>query len=100
MASASRRRAVAAHRRPAASRTLVRVEIRTSKGDSGLIKALADALRREPNRARAIRSILERALIVRDSKTLFDVFGSHLPDTAISGVFDQPRQRRRRKVVL
>ena len=51
-------------------------------------------------RPKAIRSTLEKELIEPDVKTAFDVFGSDLPDDAFTGVFDQPRQQRWRKVNL
>lgn len=78
----------------------MRVEVQASKFDSGLIKTIADTLRGDPKRAKSLRSTLAKALIDPEVKTAFDVFGSDLPDEAFSGVFDQPRPKNWRKVVL
>ena len=80
------------HRHRAVARGLVRVEVQAAKGDTGLIRALAETLRGEPERAKTLRSTLEQALADPEVKTAFDVFGSDLPDEAFADVFDQPRQ--------
>jgi len=101
VASTSQRKATRAHRRRAAARGLVRVEVQAAKRDAGLIRALAETLRGRPEEAAALRLKLAKALPVRpDVKTAFDVFGSELPDEAFAGVFDQPRQRNWRDVDL
>jgi hypothetical protein len=100
MASKSQRRATRTHRRRAAARGFVRVEVQAPKKDAGLIRALAKTLRGQADEAEALRSTLAKALIHPDVKTAFDVFGSELPDEAFAGVFDQPRPRAWRKVDL
>ena len=100
MASKSQRKATSTHRRRAAARGLVRVEVQAPKKDAGLIRALAETLRGKPERAAALRSILARALIHPEVKTAFEIFGSELPDEAFAGVLDQPRQRDWREVNL
>ncbi len=100
MASKSQRNATTAHRRRAAARGLVRLEVQAPKRDAGLIRAVAETLRGEPERAKALRSILENTLVSPAVKTAFDVFGSDLPDQAFAGVFDQPRQKGWREVDL
>jgi hypothetical protein len=100
MASKSQIRATRAHRRRAAARGLVRVEVQAAKGDAGLIRAVAETLRSNPEQAGALRSTLEKALTDSEVKTAFDVFGSGLPDEVFGGVFDQPRHRRWREVKL
>jgi len=100
MASKSQRKATSAHRRRAAARGLVRLEVQAPKKDAGLIRAVAETLRNEPEKARALRSTLERTLIEPDVKTAFDVFGSELADKAFAGVFDQPRERSWRRIRL
>lgn len=80
----------AGHRRIPARGT-VRLQIQAPEGDTQLIRALAETLRGEPKRARILRATLKNALIVADAKTVFDVFGSELPDEAFADVFDQPR---------
>jgi hypothetical protein len=100
MASKSQRKATRAHRRRAAARGLVRIEVQAPKKDAGLIRALAETLRSKAAKAETLRSTLAQALMDPDVKTAFDVFGSELPDEAFAGVFDQPRQRDWRKVDL
>jgi hypothetical protein len=98
--SKSQRKATNSHRRRAAARGLVRIEVRTPRSDADLVRALAETLRGEPEKARALRSVLEKELIEPEVKTAFDVFGSDLPDEAFTGVFDQTRQQHWRKVNL
>jgi hypothetical protein len=98
MASRSQRRATRTHRRRAAARGLVRVEVQAHKQDADLIRALAETLRTKPQQAAALRSALASKLIHPEIKTAFDVFGSELPDEAFTGVFDQLRQRDWREV--
>ncbi len=100
MATTSQKKASTTHRRRAAARGLVRVEFQAAKGDTGLIRALAETLRGESERAKSLRSTLEQALIDPEVKTAFDVFGSDLPDEAFAGIFDQPRQKGWREVKL
>lgn len=100
MATKSQRKATRAHRRRAAARGLIRVEVQAARKDAGLIRALAETLRNKSERADALRSTLANALQPPEIKTAFDVFGSDLPDEAFSGVFDQPRRDRWREVDL
>jgi hypothetical protein len=100
MTGKSQRKATTTHRRRAAARGLVRLEVQTFKRDAGLVRAVAQTLRGEPEKAEALRSTLEKALIDSEVKTAFDVFGSDLPDQTFTGVFDQPRQKGWRQVSL
>jgi len=100
MASKSQRKATHMHRRRAAARGLVRVEVQAPRRDADLIRALAETLRGETSKAEALRSTLAKALTRPEVKTAFDVFGSDLPDETFAGVFDQPRQRDWREVDL
>ena len=100
MASKSQRKATSTHRRRAAARGLVRLEVQASKQDTGLIRAVAATLRGEAKKAKALRSTLEKTLINPNIKTAFDVFGSDLPDAFFAGIFDQPRQKSWRQVNL
>jgi hypothetical protein len=93
MAEKSRRMSAGAHRRRAAARGLVRMEVQATERDARLIRAMAETLRRDPERAEALRSVLARTLVHPEVQTAFDVFGSDLPDEVFAGVFDQPRQR-------
>src|SRR5712692_10283975 len=98
MASKSQRKATRTHRRRAAARGLVRVEVQAPRKDAGLIRALAETLRGRAEKAEALRSTLAQALMHPEVKTAFDIFGSELPDDAFAGVFDQPRQHDWREV--
>lgn len=93
MATKSQRKATRTHRRRAAARGLVRVEVQAAKRDAGLIRALAETLRGKAEQADAVRSTLAQALQQSDVKTAFDIFGSELDDDTFKDVFDQPRQR-------
>ena len=92
MASKSRRKAPPTHRRRATARGLVSVEVQASKGDAGLIRALAKTLREGTAKAQAVRSTLTQAVMNPKMRTAFDVFGSDLPDEVFTDVFVQPRQ--------
>lgn len=100
MSSKSQRRATSAHRRRAAARGLVRVEVQTPKRDAGLIRALAQTLRGKREKAEALRSALAKALTPTSTANAFDIFGSDLPDEVFSGVLDQPRQEHWREIDL
>lgn len=100
MATKSQRKATRTHRRRAAARGLVRVEVQAPKKDVGLIRALAETLRGTTPEAEALRSALAKTVMPPELKSAFDVFGSELPDEAFAGVFDQLRQRGWRPVNL
>jgi hypothetical protein len=93
MASESQRKATSAHRRRAAARGLVRLEVQAPRKDVELVRMLVGTLRGEHGKANALRSALEKALVNPAEMTAFDIFGSALPDEAFAGVFDQPRER-------
>src|SRR5258707_4129155 len=92
MASKSQRKATRTHRRRAAARGFVRVEVQAPKKDAGLIRALAETLRGGAEKAEALRSALAKAVMNPEMKPAFDIFGSELPDEGFTGGFDQPRQ--------
>ncbi|MGQ0684973.1 hypothetical protein [Bradyrhizobium sp.] len=100
MASKSQRKATRTHRRRAAARGFVRVEVQAPRQDVGLIRALAETLRGKDKKAEEARSTLNKVLTHPEMTTAFDVFGSELPDEFFAGVFDEPRQRGWRKVDL
>lgn len=100
MASKSQRKATRSHRRRAAARGLVRVEVQAPKQDASLIRALAETLRGRDQKAEAVRSTLRQALVHPEVKTAFDVFGSDLPDETFAGIFDRPGQGSWRQVDL
>jgi hypothetical protein len=100
MVKNSRRKVADMQRRRTAERGLVRVEVQATGSDAALIRALAQSLRSDPQKAKATRSALTRALIESEVATAFDVFGSDLPDETFVGVFDRPRPQDWRKVDL
>jgi hypothetical protein len=100
VASKSQRKATSAHRRRAAARGLVRLEVQAPIRDVELVRRVVETLRGEPEKAKALRSALEKALVNTAEMTAFDIFGSDLPDEAFAGVFDQPRERDWRKLKL
>lgn len=100
MATKAQRKATKTHRRRAAARGLVRLEIQAAKKDTNLIRALAKTLRNDPKKAKVLRSTLVKGLVDPEVKTAFDVFGSDLPDEVFAGVFEQPRQTRWREISL
>ena len=100
MASRSQRRATSAHRRRAAARGLVRLEVHAPRRDAALIRTLAATLRENPEEAKVLRATLAKALVHPEVKSAFDIFGSQLSDEVFAGVFDEPRQRGWRKIDL
>jgi hypothetical protein len=89
-----------APRRRRPSKGLIHIEVRAARRDTALIRAVAETLRGEPERARALRSTLEEALVGPEVKTAFDVFGSDLPEETFADVFDHPRPASWREVEL
>jgi hypothetical protein len=93
MGSKAQRKATKSHRRRAAARGLLRVEVQADRRDAPLLRAVANILRVESEKAKSLRSTLVKVLAHAEVRTAFDVFGSDLPDEMFSGVFDQPRQQ-------
>ena len=98
--SKAQRNATKMHRRRAAARGLVRLEVQAPKKDADLIRALAETLRSESEKAKALRAALVTSLVHPAMRTAFDVFGSDLPDEVFAGVFEQSRQKLWRKIDL
>ena len=100
MPTTSQRKASTAHRRRAAARGLVRVEVQAAKADAALIRGIAETLRSDPEKAEAIRTSVRGLLRTTSTGTALDLFGSDLPDEAFEGVFTAARDRRWRAVDL
>jgi len=100
MASKAQRNATKMHRRRAAARGLMRLEVQARKRDADLIRALAETLRSESEKAKTLRSTLVQSLVHPEIRTAFDVFGSDLPDEVFAGVFEQSRQKLWREIDL
>jgi len=91
MTSNAQRRATSEHRRRTAARGLVRVEVKAAATDADLIRAIAESLCGESERAGQIRTGLRDMLASQNVETIWDIFGSQLPDEAFDGVFDGAR---------
>ena len=89
----SQRRASAAHRRRRAEQGLVRLEVQAAVSDGPLIRALAETLRGESERADAVRAKLREALGPSEAQSAFGIFGSELPDDVFENVFEASRDR-------
>ena len=100
MASKAQRNATKMHRRRAAARGLMRLEVQARKRDADLIRGLAETLRSESKKAKTLRSTLVQSLVHPEIRTAFDVFGSDLPDEVFAGVFEQSRQKLWREIDL
>jgi hypothetical protein len=100
MASKAQRNATKMHRRRAAARGFVRLEVQARQRDADLIRALAETLRSESEKAKTLRSTLIRSLVHPEIRTAFDVFGSDLSDEVFAGVFEQSRQKLWREIDL
>lgn len=100
MTTKSQRQATRAHRRRAAARGFVRVEVQATKQDAPLIRAVAETLRSGTNKADSLRATLAKVLLHAEAKSAFDIFGSDLSDEAFAGIFDQPRHGDWREVDL
>jgi len=100
MASKAQRRATRTHRRRAAARGFMRIEVQAAKRDANLIRALAAALREGSKEAERVRARLANVLSPHEPKTAFDVFGSDLPDEVFAGIFESPRHERWRDIKL
>jgi hypothetical protein len=100
MSTKAQKKATATHRRRTVAQGLVRVEVQAPKGDTGLIRAVAERLRGNAAKAKSLRSVLEMALSGSDPSSAFDVFGSELPDSAFSGVFNQKRDKKWREAEI
>jgi hypothetical protein len=100
VAGKSQRKATRTHRRRAAARGLIRVEVQAPKKDAGLIRAVATTLRGGTEKAEALRSALASAVMHPELRNAIDIFGSELPHDAFAGVFEQPGQKGWREVNL
>jgi len=73
VASKSQRKATSAHRRRAAARGLVRLEVQAPRKDVEPVRTVVKTLRGEPEKAKALRSAPEEALVNLTEMTAFDI---------------------------
>jgi hypothetical protein len=97
--SVAQRKASAAHRRRAAKRGLVRVEIQVPESDAYLLKELAAQLRGASGKAKSARSGI-RSLLSKPGQTAFEMFASDLDDAHFDDVFRHDRRELPRDVDL
>lgn len=89
----AQQKALRAHRRRRRDRGMVRVEVQVPAIDAGILRDLAAILRSNSDAAGAIRNQLRSVVAKPRVDTVFDIFGSDLPDAYFDGVLDQSRQR-------
>jgi hypothetical protein len=88
------------HRKRAAARGLVRLEVQARSSDVEIIRAVAELLRRDDEAGQQLRGSLKSALTPAASFSALDAFATDLPDELFEGVFDQPREQAWRDVSL
>jgi hypothetical protein len=87
----AQQKALNAHRRRRRERGLVRVEVQVPAVDAPMLRDVAAVLRGAPGAAQAMRDQLRSA--IPQPMSVFDMFGSDLPDAYFEGVFDSIRQK-------
>lgn len=86
-------KALIAHRRRRRESGLVRVEVQVPAVDASMLREVAAVLRGAPESAQAMRDQLRSVIPHAQAKSLFDAFGSDLPDEYFEGVFDSVRDK-------
>jgi len=72
---------------------MVRVEVQVPAVDAPMLRDVAAVLRGRPDAAQAMRDQLRSAIPPSERMSVFDMFGSELPDEYFEGVFDSVRQK-------
>jgi hypothetical protein len=72
---------------------MVRVEVQVPAVDAPMLRDVAAVLRGRPDAAQAMRDQLRSAIPPSQPMSVFDMFGSELPDAYFEGVFDSVRQK-------
>jgi hypothetical protein len=70
----------------------VRVEVQVPAIDAGILRGLAAILRGNPDAARAMRDRLRSVVTEPGAASVFEIFGSELPDSSFEGVFKRREQ--------
>lgn len=92
--SKAQRNALTAHRRRRRDQGVVRLEVQIPEVDTGIVRDVAAILRGEPKKAQQLRVKLRSVVNgTRHDTSVFDVFGSDLPDHYFEGVFESARHR-------
>ena len=90
--SNAQQKALNAHRRRRRDGGMVRVEVQVPAIDAAILRELAAILRGKADAAQAMRNQLRSVVAKPRVDTVFDIFGSDLPDEYFDGVFEQGRQ--------
>jgi hypothetical protein len=90
--STAQRKALNTHRRRRRDGGVVRVEVQVPAIDVQIVRDLAAVLRGEPAAAQAMRVHLRSAVAEPQMATVFEIFGSDLPEDYFDGVFEQVRR--------
>lgn len=80
-------------RRRRRDRGMVRVEVQVPEIDAGMLRDLAAILRGKSDAAQAMRNQLRCVVAKSRAKSVFEIFGSDLPDGHFEGVFKKDRRR-------
>ena len=72
---------------------MVRVEVQVPAIDAAILRDIATILRGNSDAAQAMRNQLRSVVAKPRADSVFDIFGSDLPDAYFDGVFEQNRQR-------
>lgn len=91
--SAARRAALAHHRSRLKDAGIVRIELQAPAVDAPILRELAAALRDRRDDAGTLREQLRSIVAGPQTGTAFDLFGSDLPDSYFTGVFEHERKR-------
>jgi hypothetical protein len=85
----AQRKAVTEYRRRRRGDGVVRVEVQVPAIDAQMVRDLAAILRGQPDAAQALRGRLRSIAPQLRTVSVFDIFGSDLPDSCFEGVCDR-----------
>jgi hypothetical protein len=87
----AQQKALSAHRRRRRDGGMVRVEVQVPAIDAGILRDIAAILRGKTDAAKAMRNQLRLVVARTRVATVFDIFGSDLPEAYFDGVFEHNR---------
>jgi hypothetical protein len=82
---------VSANRSRRLAEGVARIEVQAPAVDARMLRDLAVRLRERSPQAEELRACLRSLIARRDAGTVFDLFGSDLPDAYFEGVFEARR---------
>ncbi len=88
----AQQKALSAHRRRRRDGGMVRVEVQVPAIDAAILRDVAAVLRGNSDAAQAMRNQLRSVIAKPRVDSVFDIFGSDLPDAYFDGVFEQTRR--------